>query len=49
MILILSPNIICWWWNESFIFGMMILIACIEKNIKNKELINEEYKYNWSI
>lgn len=32
MVLILLPNIVCWWWNESFIFGMMMLISCIEKD-----------------
>lgn len=50
MILILLPNIVCWWWNESFIFGMMMLISCMEKdNLERKREENEKYKYYRSI
>ena len=37
MNLILSPNIICWWWNTTFIFLMWFII-----NYMRKELIENE-------
>ena len=37
MVSIMAINIICWWWNDSFIFTMFMIIASMEKINKNKE------------
>lgn len=42
--IIIAPNIICWWWNTTFIFLMWIIIAYIELEVDKIE----NYKDNRS-